>query len=368
MSRNFSRRPQRKKAASPQPRNLPEIELSISGLTHEGKGVGHHDGKAVFVAGALPEETVRAKITLQKKRFDQAVLQEIIKPSQHRVEPRCEHYQACGGCSLQHLAFDQQLFFKEKHLLDSLQRIAGAAPESVMPAIVGPQWHYRRKARLSCSYDKKAKHLQIGFREKESKNVVDVRHCPVMEAPFDNLFEQLSSAINALKKAQFVSHIELLKADNCNAILIRHVKPLDDSDKNQLIAFAQQNSLELYLQGEATESPVVLWADKAYLEVQFADIKYQLGFQDFLQVNAQVNTQMLQLVTDLLQPEKADVVLDLFCGFGNLSLAIANTVAQVIGVEGSEAMVRQASENAALNAINNTAFYQMDLTQDLLAQ
>jgi len=344
-----------------------QVELDIDGLTHDGRGIGRVEGKTVFVSGALPEEKVRAKIIKQKKRFDEAVLEEILQSSPHRVPPKCEYFGKCGGCSLQHLETGAQIQYKENHLRGSLQRVGGLEIEELFPAITGRHWQYRRKARLATSFDKREKVLSIGFREKESAKFISISHCEVLEEPFNIEISKISHVLNQLEKRQFVSHIDIVKAENKNVIVIRHVKALNDVDIALLQQYSKQESLIIYLQGNDQEAVNI--SDPTNPDLLFTlpsyDLIYHFQPKDFIQVNVDINQKMLALALECLELGTDDVVLDLFCGLGNFSLPIAQRVNKVVGIEGGKDMVDRARLNAERNGIKNVEFHCADLTQEI---
>ena len=127
-------------------------EADIVDLAHDGRGIARVDGKTVFIDGALPGERVRFRVIKRRRQMDEAGLVEVLTASADRVVPRCAHFGVCGGCSLQHLSAPAQLAAKERQLLDNLQRIGRVTPQHVLPPMRGPEWAYRRRARLGVKY------------------------------------------------------------------------------------------------------------------------------------------------------------------------------------------------------------------------
>jgi len=123
--------------------------LFIESLDQEGRGVARRDGKAIFVEGALPGETVTASVYRKKPSYEVATLGEVLRPSAMRVEPQCPHFGSCGGCSLQHLDARAQVAVKQRVLEDSLWHIGRVRPDQMLPAIHGPAWGYRHRARFA---------------------------------------------------------------------------------------------------------------------------------------------------------------------------------------------------------------------------
>ena len=146
--------------------NSPLVEAEITALTLEGKGVARVDGKTVFIDGALPEEKVAFRYTSYKANYDEGRVETVLTASPHRVEPQCQHFAICGGCSWQHISLEAQIRYKQQILLDNLQHIGKVQPETVFEPLTADGWAYRRKARLGARWVRKKQQALVGFREK----------------------------------------------------------------------------------------------------------------------------------------------------------------------------------------------------------
>ncbi|MEH6473739.1 MAG: 23S rRNA (uracil(1939)-C(5))-methyltransferase RlmD [Halopseudomonas sp.] len=361
-SRRFYQQPKRQQL------DTAPFEVEITGLSHDGRGMARQAGKALFVDGALPGEQVRARYTQQKSKFAQARTLELLSVSEQRDTPRCPHFERCGGCQLQHLSSSAQIHHKQQQALNQLQRIGGVTPEKILPPLDGEHWHYRRRARLGLFKDKRSGQLSVGFRQHQSKQLVAIDQCPVLEPRGEQLIEQLNPLLNRLEQPLAISHIEICLADDTAALVIRHPKPLTTADQDALINLAAELGFVLYLQPAGPDSLHPAVPDKTLpLSYALPEQQLQLQFQpqDFTQINPQINQQMINLALQLLQPSSEDRILDLFCGLGNFTLPLARQAKEVVGIEGIEAMVERGRANAALNQLDNAAFYAADLTQPI---
>ncbi|BAJ03150.1 23S rRNA (uracil(1939)-C(5))-methyltransferase RlmD [Shewanella violacea] len=367
MAQFFKAKPNSSKQMSP------KISLDVTQLDHLGAGIAHHDGKIVFIPGALPGEHVKGQLTEQKKRHARAKLQEIVTPSQYRVTPKCAHYDQCGGCDLQHLSIDKQRNHKQDALVGLMAKLGQAEAETLAPALIGKEWDYRRRARLATFYDRKTKHTTLGFRAKASKQVVKIEHCPVLAAPLSDLILPLSQVLNRLASKKALGHVELIEASNGHFVVIRMTQSMADKDTEKLREFALSHKVSLIVQGN--ESDLTLIGDEAktlvigsnelpYYELDNG-IKLSFTPGNFVQVNAEINNAMVNQAVDWLSVEPHERVLDLFCGVGNFSLPLAKKGASVIGVEGVPEMVQQAKLNATLSQLDNVSFFHTDLSADL---
>lgn len=353
---------------------------TIHALTHEGLGVTSVSGKKVFVFGALPGESVQFKYTRSHRRHDEGVLTQIeANPSPYRINPKCVHFGLCGGCSLQHILPSQQLKIKQDIVLEQLAHIGhlSVQSESLLPPLSSAQWGYRTKGRLGVRYVIKKEELLVGFRERGSNKIAKLERCEVLNPSIGEMLSPLKTMIQSLEGFDAIPQIEFAAGMGQTALIIRHLTPLNEKDLEKLIEFCKTKSnlettISLYLQPEGNHSCYQLWPEKTTpdseknrlkyeLTVGAHNLQYQFHPLDFTQINVAMNEQMVNLALELLSLHSTDKVLDLFCGLGNFSLAIATKAAFVIGVEGDEGMVQRASKNAALNNISNTEFFKADL-------
>ncbi|MCL5669165.1 MAG: 23S rRNA (uracil(1939)-C(5))-methyltransferase RlmD [Gammaproteobacteria bacterium] len=363
------------------------VTAHVESLSSDGRGVAHVNGKAVFIEGALPGEQVLFTYVTRRKRYDEAKVEKIIKPSPDRVEPRCAHFNICGGCSLQHLSPAAQIAAKQQVLLDGLKHIGGIEPKVVLaphtdvpvsreagcrkrPPLTGPSWGYRRRARLGVKFVIKKDKLLIGFREKRSSLLADIDRCEVLHPPVGGLLPALRELIAGLEAYNSIPQIEVAAGDEATALVFRNLVQLSDTDLEKLQGFGKQQNMQIYLQPAGPESVTLIWPEAATLSYRLPEFNLELFFSpaDFVQINADVNRAMISRVIELLAPKAHERVLDLFCGLGNFTLPLARHAGQVTGVEGEAKLIQRAQDNAQRNGISNAAFYAADLSQDLSGQ
>lgn len=337
--------------------------LHIERLANDGRGIAFLDGRTWFVAGALAGEDVEARVLGARSQVVEARAERIFTSSaQRRVAP-CAHAGQCGGCTLQHLPHSEQLALKQRTLAEQLLRVAAAAPEEWALPLVGPEFGYRRRARIAVRWDVKSKHLAVGFRAAASQDIVAIADCPVLVQPLQTLLSALPEVLRGLRKPQVLGHVEVFSG-TAMALLVRHTAPLGDEDVARLQHFCQAQNAQLWLQGEGDPQPQQADAELGYrLESWGLQLAYRPG--DFVQVNGPVNEAMIAQALDWLAPQAGERVLDLFCGLGNFALPLAQRVAEVVAVEGVATMVARAQQNARSNGLENLHFYQADLSNPL---
>ena len=370
-----------KHRTKPRPAQQPIYTFQVESLSHEGRGIAHYgshpdhpsekQGKKVFIRYALPGETVSAQITNVVKRLEEAdSIALLSEPAATRIEPKCPHFTVCGGCNMQHIQLDEQIRLKQDVLKSHLEHFAGIQPEQWLPALRSTREDYRRKARIGVRYLPHKDKLVVGFRENQSNKLISIDRCMVLDREFGSI-TALKQLLQSLKAKAAIGHIELAMGDDEIALLVRHTEKLSQQDVNQLKQFALNKQWQLYLQPEGAESLHRVDDPTAAMRLYYAlddfDLKFGFSPLDFTQVNSTINPQMVKLACDLLQLQQGERVLDLFCGLGNFTLPLARCVGetgQVVGVEGSEEMVRRAAENAEINGIIHAHFYSQDLTKD----
>ena len=340
-------------------------EADVVDLAHDGRGIARLAGKAVFVEGALPGERVKFRVFRRRRQWDEAGLVEVLRPSPDRVVPKCAHFGVCGGCALQHLAPAAQLAAKQRQLLDNLQRIGHVRPQVVLPPLEGPVWGYRRRARLGIKHVHKKGRVLAGFREREKPYIADLRRCEVLLERFRTLPEELAALVDTLSVRESVPQVEVAAGDQDAALVFRVMQPPSSDDVARLEAFGVRHGLQVFLQTGGLDSvkplrpgyaPLTYAVDAKRLVLEFGPI-------DFVQVNPDINVSMVAAAVELLAPTPTDSVLDLFCGLGNFTLALAMRARRVIGVEGDAALVAKARANAARNGIGTAQFHVDDLFQ-----
>ena len=343
-------------------------EVVIENLSHEGRGVGRVNGKTVFVAGALPGEKVLAQKVRGRKSFDEAVALEIENPNPDRVEAKCPHYEICGGCSLQHLSEERQVSHKQSVLLELFQHHAGAQPEKLMTPLTASPWHYRRRARLGVKFVEKKGGVLVGFREKASPYIADIHRCEVLHESVGYRLDELRALIEKLSIKAKIPQLEVAVGDDATALIVRHLEPFDSSDIECLSAFQTESRISLFLQPKGEDSVHPLNAQTSSLHYTVGNLRFEFTPNNFIQINQAINRKMIALVIENLDLDADDNVLDLFCGLGNFTLPIAEQVKSVHGVEGDDALVKLARNNAAANNLSNVTFTAMNLAKpELLA-
>lgn len=345
------------------------FRVQVESLSHDGRGLARPEGKALFIDGALPGEEVLCEYTYVSKRYSEARVLEVVQASPDRVTPVCSKAQVCGGCSLQHMASSAQIKHKQDTLAEHYAHFGGLDVPTMLPPMQALTEGYRRKARLAVRYVPKKGGVLVGFREKRTSKVAEIDACPVLDARVGQRISAIRQLLDAMPAKASIAQIEVAMGDDQVALVFRHLEALSEQDMSLLTQFGAQHQCWIYLQAAGPDSVRRIYPDEdmAYLNYRLPAWSLEMLFHplDFTQVNASINASMVAEALRLLDLKASDRVLDLFCGLGNFTLPIARHCKEVIGVEGSAAMVQRGEMNARHNQIDNAFFYQADLTQDL---
>lgn len=335
------------------------LNLQIDSTDYEVQGISRVNNKIVFVSGALAGEQVQVKVLEDKAGYLKAMTQKVIKASAQRVTPPCQYANTCGGCQLQHLSPAQQRTLKQQGIDGLLRHQLGLNALPWQDMLSADERGYRRRARIGVWYDKKQRRLSVGFRQANDKQITNVSSCLVLSPVLAPIFSVLSSVLPQFKQPDIVTHVEVLEADARPYIIVRHVQPLSEKEQ-QLLLQAWPEAVWI---GEAAPGSFDYWQTLVTPQYSLPEQQLTLQFSPdaFIQVNAAINQQMVSQAIQWLDVQPDDVVLDLYAGIGNFTLALAQVAKTVQAVEGVANMVQQLATNAKVNGLSNVSASQADL-------
>ena len=344
---------------APNSDDLPEGWLRVGSLDMDAQGIARRpDGKVVFIEGALPFEVVSVQVGRKKNTWEQGTVTEIHQESSQRVKPGCPHFGlhtgACGGCKMQHLEASAQVAIKQRVLEDNLWHLGKVKADTMLRPIEGPTWGYRYRARMSVRYVIKKGEVLIGFHERKSRYIADMKVCRILPPHVSAMLMPLRTLIAQMDARETLPQIELACGDEVTAMVLRHLEPLSDGDKALLRLFAAQYHVQWWLQPKGPDTVHLLDAGGPLLSYGLPDFGITMPFRptDFTQVNPFINRVLVARALRLLQAQKTERVIDWFCGLGNFTLPIATQAAEVLGIEGAETLVARSRDNYASNQAN----------------
>ncbi len=336
-------------------------DLEITALVHGGRGIGHHQGQAVFVPMTAPGDRVACRIVRRKRRFIEADLCEVLTPSPLRREPPCPYFGVCGGCQWQHLPYGEQARWKEQLFSELMIRNKVVAADRLMPIMAAPEeWNYRNRVQLKC-HDTPAG-LVIGFYRHGSHFVVDVESCRIVSPLIQRTLQVLREELQAAPGRGSIPQVDVACGDDGAVRIILHTLP---ECRRQLRPWLQdlasRHRLNACLQsGRKDTLEVVHGPGDLIVVVDQPGVTLRYGPGGFVQVNSAQNRRMVSAMLDLLDLQGTEIVLDLFCGMGNFSLPIARRAGRVAGVEDYPPSIASARSNAVANKIDNVEFHAAD--------
>ena len=328
--------------------------LKVESLDLEAQGVAHNlEGKVVFIEDALPGEEVQVRVGRRKSNWEQATMTAMRSESAQRVRPKCPHFGTCGGCKMQHLHVGAQVATKQRALEDALRHLGKVKPAHMLRPIEGPAWGYRYRARLSVRFVAKKGKVLVGFHERKSGFVADMDSCEVLPAAMSAMLVPLRHLIAGMDQRDQLPQIELAMGDTVTALVLRHLAPLTDADLVRLRDFGAAHAVQWWLQSKGPDTVRRLDDGGPALAYALPEFGITMPFKptDFTQVNPHINRVLVMRAVRLLDVQPHERVIDWFCGLGNFTLPIATKARDVLGVEGSGALVQRSRENAALNGL-----------------
>jgi 23S rRNA (uracil1939-C5)-methyltransferase len=341
---------------APNSDDLPEGWLRVGSLDMDAQGIARRpDGKVVFIEGALPFEIVSVQVGRKKNNWEQGTVTEIHSESSQRVTPGCPHFGlhsgACGGCKMQHLEASAQVAIKQRVLEDNLWHLGKVKADTMLRPIEGPTWGYRYRARMSVRYVIKKGEVLIGFHERKSRYIADMKVCRILPPHVSAMLMPLRALIAQMEARETLPQIELACGDEVTAMVLRHLEPLSDGDLAKLRAFGEKHQVQWWLQPKGPDTVHLLDASGPQLSYGLPDFGITMPFRptDFTQVNPFINRVLVARALRLLQAQKNERVIDWFCGLGNFTLPIATQAAEVLGIEGAETLVARSRDNYARN-------------------
>lgn len=349
------------------------IELELTGLTHDGAGVGKYQGYTLFVNGGLPEEKVRVKVAKLNKNYGFADIIEIIEPSSKRNKPRCPVYESCGGCQLQHLTYEGQLEHKRNLVAENLKRIGKIENVTIHPTLgMNHPWRYRNKAQIPFAESEGG--LISGFYAKGTHNVIDMKQCLIQQEAHDEMALMVRELAKELHIPAYdeklhqgvLRHVVTRTGTNTGELmLILVTKDEDFSHKKELVdnLIARIPNLTSLIQNVNSErtnvilgqKSITLWGSDVIYDT-IGDIKFSISPRSFFQVNPDQTKVLYDKALEYADLSGKETVIDAYCGTGTISLFLAQKAKHVYGVEIVADAIKDAKKNVELNGINNVAF------------
>lgn len=355
------------------------IELKIEDMTEDGKGIGKFNSLAIFVPNAVLGDLVKAEIIKLKKRYAVARLIEVLNPSSDRINPSCEYFGICGGCSLLNLRYEKQVELKRNTVKEKLARLAGITDPVVREVIAAEQpAGYRNKARYSIGSNG-----EVGFYKRKSSEVIDCKTCQLQnEASI-----KVANCIRGLIKEGIINYkkgeasslraftvkackgsgeimviLEIIgrELDNAEEIVYAIEDSLIDSENYKLKSVALALVSKNGKHSEIDKYKIVAGRDTITDEVVFKDgksLKFEISPTSFYQINTEQMVALYEKAEEYANLKGDEILLDIYCGIGTIGLSMADKAGFVLGIESVKDAILNANRNASINGIVNAIYY-----------
>ena len=356
-----------------------EFTVSIEDMSEDGAGIGKLDGYIWFIKDAVIGDVVRARAMKMKKNYGFARLMEILTPSAARVEPRCPVARQCGGCQLQAMSYEEQLKFKERKVMNNLIRIGKFAEDEIhMLPIMGMEepWRYRNKAQFPFGKDKGG-NVIAGFYAGRTHAIVEAEDCllgveenrEILDIVKQFMKEMKIEPYDELSHKGLVRHVLIRKGFKTGEIMVclvingnklpgkeRLVEMLTSGD-----GVKGMTSISYSVNQEKTNvimgKEIVNLYGPGYITDYIGNVKYQISALSFYQVNPVQTERLYGTALEYAGLTGNEIVWDLYCGIGTISLFLAQKAKKVYGVEIVPQAIEDARRNAEINGIHNAEFF-----------
>ena len=370
-----------------------EVTLTIEGAAFKGKGVGKIDGLAIFVPGTMPGDEVRARIIKRKKNYREAKLLELLSPGPDRIEPKCQHAKVCGGCSWQHVPYSKQLEYKTQQVTDHIRRIGGL-DTPVLPALGSDnEFYYRNKMEYSVSSRRWLTDEEIhseGFVDDSGfaaglhapgrfDKILNLNECHLQrEESFQILDfvrnycqEKGIEPFNTFEKSGFLRHVMIRTSYHTSDFMVNLVTFMDEPDTIKTLAdellerFPVITTIVNNVNDQISPTAIgrfehVIYGP-GYIVDKIGDFEFKIHPNAFFQTNTHQAERLYEVARDYADLEDGEIVYDLYCGVGTLSLFMSQKASKVLGIELVDVAVENANYNAAENKVENVSFIKGDM-------
>ena len=372
--------------------------IQVIDIAEEGKGVGKSDDLVIFIDKAVPGDVVDVELLRRKKKFYEGRIQNIVKPSDHRTEPFCEHFGVCGGCKWQHLNYDAQLLFKQKSVVDALQRLAKVNTSGIEPILGSKETsYYRNKLEYTFSdkrwltdgdmrSDQEMEMNALGYHiPGRFDKILDIEHCYLQADPSNTIRNKVREYALANK----ISFYNLKNHEGSLRNLIIRTSSTGELMVIVVFAYVEEEQIKgmmefisnefknlkslLYIINQKKNDTIFdqdihVFEGVDHIFENMNGLKFKIGPKSFYQTNSDQAFELYKITKDFAGLKGDELVYDLYTGAGTIANFIAGSVKSVVGIEYVPTAIEDAKINSEINAIKNTSFFAGDMKDILNAE
>ena len=373
-----------------------EIELTIDSAAYEGKGIGKIDGLAVFVPNTAPGDRIKARIVKKKKSYLEGKLLKVLEKGPNRITPRCQHAQQCGGCNWQHVSYEHQLAFKQEQVQDHMHRIGGLTDLEVNETIgCDDIFYYRNKMEYSMGHKRWLSREEIERDEFVSDRcfaaglhapgrfdkILDINECHLQDPISYKILDFVRTwckerdipPYNRIDRKGFMRNLVIRKAYHTDDLMVNIVTYQDDQDLMKQLSSALLEEFPAITTivnnvNDTREPTAVGRYEKilhgpGYITDCIGKYDFKIDANTFFQTNTQQAERLYQVVKKFADIQPDDIVYDLYCGVGTLSLFLSEHAKHIVGIELESEAIKNARENASNNNVRNATFVEGDMKE-----
>ncbi|MGV6945688.1 23S rRNA (uracil(1939)-C(5))-methyltransferase RlmD [Sphingobacterium kyonggiense] len=383
-------------------RRIPQEKKFVSGLeiidiAEEGKGVAKQDNLVYFIERAVPGDVVDVELMRKKKSFVEGKVTSVVKPSEYRVDPFCEHFGVCGGCKWQHMSYEAQLKFKEQYVGNQLSRI-GKVDVSGMEPILGSEGtkYYRNKLEFTFSNKRWLTDLDevqpgdsmdaLGFHVPgRFDKILAIDHCYLQQDPSNAIRNEVFEFAQAngisfydLKFHEGALRNLIIRTSSTGEVMVIVVFAYPEEGQVELLmSFIQERFPDLtsllYIINQKRndtifDQEIEVYAGRDFIYEEMEGLKFKVGPKSFYQTNSLQAYELYKITREFADLKGDELVYDLYTGAGTIANFVAKSAREVVGVEYVPTAIEDAKINSAINEIANTKFYAGDMKDVLTAE
>jgi len=373
------------------------IDLEIDSAGYKGLAVARVDGLVVFIRNGVPGDLVRARVISKKKNHVEAVVEEVIRESEHRVIPECRYFGVCGGCSWQNMNYSQQLIFKRQQVKEIFKHLGDLELEDIGPILPAPEsYYYRNKMEFTFKANRWLTSEEIQSKERLSKDFALGLHVPkrwdkVLD--LDVCYLQGHGSVEIVNSVRAVSLKQGWSAYDSRGhtgylrnLVIRTGHYTGETMVDLVTSYSDPNRMEILTEVlqkistgvttvvnsiNSSRSPVssgderAIYHGQGTIEEKIGSLTFAIGPDTFFQPNTVQAERLYEVVRDFAQLKGNETLYDLYSGIGTLSLFLANRVKKVVAIENQQIAIQDATYNAVVNGVDNCTFHCGDVRSEL---
>lgn len=317
-------------------------KVEVTKLDHQGRGIAKINDKIIFIPNVLPCETIDVNIVLEKKKYYEGTVKEIINASDKRIKSICPYFEECGGCQFLNMNYQDSLYYKQNKVEEIMNKYLGIKIKINNIVACDNNLYYRNKTTFQVKND-------IGFFKEKTNTLIPVDKCYISDIKINDIYKAIKDNINLTNVKQVI-----IRATKNTLESMVIFKTSNYIDNKKIIDILKKKVDSIYINDE-------LIYGKGKIIENLCNKNFYISPSSFFQVNTLQAEKLYNKAIVYADIKKEDTVLDLYCGTGTIGIVASDKAKKVIGIELNKEAIKDANENKKLNNINNIEFYAGDV-------